>query len=261
MISQDLHWKGIIEDLTQPFIEYFFPNYCHLIDWSKPVVFLDAELTRMFNKITKGKKVADKLLKVHLKSGEPHIFLIHIEVQSQLDTNMCQRMYTMYHRIMDKYDAKVTSLVILAYKHARDKGRYETEFMGSKIIFTYNVYNLIKEIEKGNFDKKNIFSFITRAAYIDIKYESNESKKFLAKTELWREILNQKLISKEKYLLLLNFIEESIRFKDEEYQIKNIDFIKLNEKNKSMGLNELFKLEIEKERPKLKAAISKVSYS
>jgi hypothetical protein len=118
MISLDLLWKGIIEDLVRSFIEYFFPAYCHLIDWSRPVEFLDTELSRMFSRIIKGKKVADKLIKVYLKNGEPHIFLIHVEVQSQHDINMGQRMYTMYHRIMDKYNAKVTSLVILAYRNA-----------------------------------------------------------------------------------------------------------------------------------------------
>lgn len=247
MISKDLLWKGIIEDLTEPFIEYFFPKYCHHIDWAKPVVFLDAELSRMFNKVVKGKKVADKLIKVFLKDGEPHIFLIHVEIQSQSDTNMGHRIYTMYHRIMDKYNAKVTSLVILVYKNAKDTRRYKTDFMGTKIIFTYNVYNLVKEIENSSYDKKNIFSYITRAAYIDIKYEDNESHKFLAKTKLWRELLNQKIISKEKYLLLLNFIDESIRFKDEAYQMKNREFIKSNEKIKNMGLMEILKLERDKE--------------
>jgi uncharacterized membrane protein YqiK len=31
-ISKDLLWKGIVEDLAEPFVRYFFPDYAHLID-------------------------------------------------------------------------------------------------------------------------------------------------------------------------------------------------------------------------------------
>ncbi len=46
-ISKDDLWKGAIEDFIGPFIEYFYPDYVHLIDWTRPIQFLDTELSRI----------------------------------------------------------------------------------------------------------------------------------------------------------------------------------------------------------------------
>ncbi len=96
-ISKDELWKGAIEDCIVPFIHYFYRDYVHLIDWSRKIEFLDTELNNIIRGIGRGKRTADKLVKVHLLNGEEKWFLIHVEVQSQPDNTLNSRMFTMYY--------------------------------------------------------------------------------------------------------------------------------------------------------------------
>jgi hypothetical protein len=46
-ISKDTLWKGIIENLVDDFIRYFFPNYFEEIDFERGFEFLDTELQKL----------------------------------------------------------------------------------------------------------------------------------------------------------------------------------------------------------------------
>jgi hypothetical protein len=47
MISKDILWKGIIKDLFEEFLCYFFSEEIPLIDFSKGFEFLDKELSQI----------------------------------------------------------------------------------------------------------------------------------------------------------------------------------------------------------------------
>jgi predicted transposase YdaD len=254
MISNDLLWKAVIEDFFQPFFEYFFPDYINDVDWTRPVEYLDTELSKLQPKENIGKKVADKLIKVYLKNGDLQWFIIHVEVQGQKDINMAKRMFKLHNRIKDKYEGNVTCLLLLVYDKSEDKGGFEEEYMGTKTVFTYNVHNLVSSIENSEYDKKNIFSFVTRAAYINIKFQNDEAEKFKQKDKLFREFFRQKSFEKSKIRLLLNFINDFIRFTNETYQTKNIELLETYSKTKHMGLQELYEIE----RTELLTKIEKV---
>ena len=44
MISKDILWKGIIEDLFEDFLLFFYSDKVHEIDFDKGFEFLDKEL-------------------------------------------------------------------------------------------------------------------------------------------------------------------------------------------------------------------------
>jgi hypothetical protein len=60
--------------------------------------FLDKELQRITRDATLGRRYADKLVKVYLKTGEEQWVLIHIEIQGKHETKFNQRMY-MYEEV------------------------------------------------------------------------------------------------------------------------------------------------------------------
>lgn len=68
-ISKDTLWKGIIEDLFDDFLLYFFPNWTvQTVDFSKSFQFLDKELDEIYPKPENNqKRYADKLVKVFTK--------------------------------------------------------------------------------------------------------------------------------------------------------------------------------------------------
>jgi hypothetical protein len=75
--------------------------------------FLDKELQQVVRDAELGRRLADKLVKVWRIGGEEAWVLIHVEVQSQEETNFAERMYVYHYRIYDRYKRRVASIAIL----------------------------------------------------------------------------------------------------------------------------------------------------
>ncbi len=56
-----------------------------------------------------GRRLADKLVRVHTLDGSPLMVLIHVEVQGSHETDFSERMYVYNYRIYDKYRCPVVS--------------------------------------------------------------------------------------------------------------------------------------------------------
>lgn len=71
LIDYDTQWKEIIGSLFEDFISFFLPGAYELIDFTKPVEFLEQELHKIISdKYKRGKVINDKLVKLYLKNGE-----------------------------------------------------------------------------------------------------------------------------------------------------------------------------------------------
>ena len=110
--NADILWKEIIKDLFPEFLEFFMPEIYRDVDLSKGYEFLDSELENIAFKIRKGKKIADKLIKVYMKNGEENWLLIHVEVQGYEDEEFAERMFKYFYRIYDEYSKKITAISI-----------------------------------------------------------------------------------------------------------------------------------------------------
>ncbi len=254
-ISKDELWKGAIEDFIIPFIHFFFPKHANEIDWSRAVQFLDTELSRIVVGLKKGKRTADKLVKVYLKNGAEKWFLIHVEVQSQEDKKLQQRMFTMCYRIRDKYNVDVTALAILAYKGAKETGIYKHSFWGTEFTFKFNTYNIIDQVKKELIDNDNFFSLVIKSVYTDIVYGEDEYEKYKQKIIILENFLKRKPTQKE-YQGMMNFILMFVRLNNDLSQ--EIDsFVTTKLKSNNMGISELIKTAYEKEVKKRDKIIAK----
>jgi hypothetical protein len=110
----DSPWKDSLTLYFQAFLALFFPDIHDDIDWSRGFEFLDKELQKIVKKAARGRLYVDKLVKVWRKNGDEAWVLIHIEVQTQRETNFPKRMYRDNTRIADRYDRMVVSLPVLA---------------------------------------------------------------------------------------------------------------------------------------------------
>ncbi len=81
----DSPWKDILERYFAQFMAFFFPEAYADIDWSKGYESLDTELQQIVRDAESGKRLADKLIKVHRRDGVEQIVLIHIEIQGEAD--------------------------------------------------------------------------------------------------------------------------------------------------------------------------------
>ncbi|MBD2773496.1 transposase [Iningainema tapete] len=109
----DNPWKEALSEYFEPFLQFFFPQVHALIDWSKSPQSLDKELQQITPSSDSGLRIVDKLFQVWRKDNQEAWILIHIEVQSQEQSNFAQRMYIYNYRAFDLFLKPVISLAIL----------------------------------------------------------------------------------------------------------------------------------------------------
>ena len=114
----DSPWKEVLERYLSEFMEFFFPSAHEDIDWSQGYGLLDKELKKVVRDAELGRRLVDKLVKVHLKAGAEQWVLVHIEVQGQEDEDLAERMYVYNYRLYDRYRRRVASLCVLADEDA-----------------------------------------------------------------------------------------------------------------------------------------------
>jgi len=109
----DSPWKEALDLYFEDFIAFFFPEAHSDINWQRNYESLDTELQEVVRDAETGRRLADKLVKVWLQSGEETWLLVHIEIQSKADSDFGKRMYVYNHRLFDRYDREVVSLAVL----------------------------------------------------------------------------------------------------------------------------------------------------
>jgi hypothetical protein len=119
MAVYDKTWKEALDKWFEPFVAFFFPIVHRDIDWSRGWQSLDTELRQVTRDAELGERRADKLVKVWRRDGEETWLLIHIEVQSQYESDFPQRMFVYHYRIFDSYNRQVVSLAVLGDDHPK----------------------------------------------------------------------------------------------------------------------------------------------
>jgi hypothetical protein len=113
MAVYDETWKEAMEQWFEPFVAFFFPHVHRDIDWSRGWQSLDTELRQVTRDAELGERRADKLVKVWRRDGAETWLLIHLEVQSQYESDFPRRMFVYHYRIFDHYNRQVVSLAVL----------------------------------------------------------------------------------------------------------------------------------------------------
>ncbi|MGC9505576.1 transposase [Baaleninema sp.] len=141
--NYDQPWKEAIENYLEYFLEFFFPPVHALIDWTRDYQSLDKELQQISPNATSGEREGDKLFQVWQRNGEDAYILIHIEVQSQEDTDFGERMYIYHYRSFDLHK-KVISLAILGDDRPTWRPQnYHYELGGCSVNFVFPIAKLL----------------------------------------------------------------------------------------------------------------------
>lgn len=144
MSEYDSPWKESISLYFREFLNFFYPQIEQDIDWERGFEFLDTELQQIKRETETGRRDADKLVKVWRRSGEEQWVLVHVEVQSQRQSEFSERMYLYHSRIFDRYRRSVVSLGILGDEQPGWRpSRYERELWGCRAILEFPVVKLL----------------------------------------------------------------------------------------------------------------------
>lgn len=255
-ISKDALWKGIIENLIDDFIRYFFPALVDEIDFARGFEFLDTELQKLIPNNPAHNRHADKLIKawfkdeqeVGLLSGAEVWFLIHIEVQGYQDPYFAQRMFECMYRIRDKYQHPVTGLAIYTdWDRTYHYTEFQESFGGSVVNYRFNTYVLRDHPVVELAQDPNPFAAVMEAAWQNLDKPQDDQSLRELKIDLIQR-LKSRNIAREKISLIIDFIRFFLPFTDSEISANfEQDLITINNLNIPMGLREAILEDVKKQ--------------
>jgi hypothetical protein len=199
-------WKDIIEDFTEEFFEFYFPEVHAAIDFTEPVRFLDKELREIVTESEVAGREADKLIEVRLKDGGAEWILVHVEVQGYPDPGFSERMFIYHYRVYDRYRRDIVSLAVLT---DADPGfrptRFRRSLLGCEVTFAFPAVKVI-DYDTDRLDASDSpFALVTRIHLEYLAAGSSGQKRLDARVALTRR-LYQHGFSREQVIRLYRFL-------------------------------------------------------
>jgi Domain of unknown function (DUF4351)/Putative transposase, YhgA-like len=205
----DSPWKDILQTNFKEFMQFFFPTAHNEIDWTKKPEFLDKELQEVVSDAEIGRRFADKLVKLYLNNGEEQWILVHVEVQSQEESDFAARMYTYNYRIYDRYKKSVASLAILGDDNSNWKpSQFGYSLFGCTLNFQFPIVKLLdyqqklSELETDG----NPFATVVMAHLAAINTRSDRNERKVQKLALVQRLYEQGL-EEQDVVNLLAFVD------------------------------------------------------
>jgi len=241
-VDFDSAWKEVVEVMFEPFLEFLFPKIYKAIDFSKKYEFLNKELRKISPYSKTGKRLADVLVKVHLKDSEtPLVLLIHVEVQGYKDPEFMKRMFVYYYRISDQFQEEGLDVISLGVFTDEDENFRPDEYlrkrMGFKLLMKIPVvkildYRLDEKKRTMLANSKNPMALVVRVQLKSFEAKrADVNQRYEFKRDLIRECYKEGYTRKQIHFLL-RFIDWIIQLpKDIEKKLSN-EITKLEEEHK-----------------------------
>lgn len=246
-IERDELWKSALETFFADFLKLFYSKWIDLIDFERPFIFLDKELSKIIPKSESKNRRVDKLVKVFFKNGKDHWFLVHVEIQGQHEEYFPKRMFEYFYRIKDKYNREVTAFALFTYKRKNYPTFYQYEFMGTRLRYEYQNATITNLVKKG-LPPNNVFSYFIEVAFSGLN-PKNDKKDIATLLDIVRR-MTENGISIGDLRFLMRFVNGYIKTKDDDFFNifeKEVNSLYEISKNvKPMGLEELFRTTLEK---------------
>ena len=232
----DAAWKTILEAFEEEIVELLFPEIYPKINWEIKSEALDNELLEIqkdiFSKEEAEKIISDKIIKVKLRDNESKILFIHVEVQSYSSNEniFAERMFIYFYRIWYKFRYKykdssdIVSSAIYTYKGAAGKDKryvYKLPDLDEDILI-YNFRTMdIETLDLNNINDENPLKLVFKIAKKLLTTSANDSEIFLAKLELFNELVNyDKVKTMDQRKALTYFLEYLFLIQDDDLSEK-----------------------------------------
>ncbi len=141
MLDHDRLFKELLGTFFVEFVDLFFPDLADLLERDS-VVFLDKEL---ITDVTAGEKVeADLVVKVRLRTQES-FFLVHIETQSEAQSEFGYRMFRYFARLYEKHRLPIYPIAVFSFTEPKrvEPTLYQIGFPDFPVLqFNYRVVQL-----------------------------------------------------------------------------------------------------------------------
>ncbi len=204
-VDYDGLWKKLIYELFEEFVLFFAAYLYEEINFLKEPEFLQQELFKEIIQERKGKRIADQIVKVFLKSGEEKWILIHIEVQGDMDPDFSKRMFRYYYLIFDKYDRDVVAIALLTDSANRFRpNMYHRSSHGTTVTYEYNMYKFSDQDDSELEQSNNPFAIAVLAGKYANEAKNDAEKRYRFKRKLIRLILQKNDYPREEQHIYLS---------------------------------------------------------
>jgi len=153
---------------------------------------LDKEIEKFINLSGKEKgKRADLLVQVTLKSGDKQVLLLHIEIQSDKDEALAERIHLYWSGLYFQTRQKVVSLVVLADINPNwHPTKAVFEFAGFKTEIEFKTCKLLN-LDLNNPNNSGLAYEIARAQIASLKTRNDPKKRYDQKKSLLLNLYKQ----------------------------------------------------------------------
>ncbi|MBW4444743.1 MAG: Rpn family recombination-promoting nuclease/putative transposase [Plectolyngbya sp. WJT66-NPBG17] len=185
--NYDAPWKEALERYFEPFLAFFFPQIHAEIDWQLSYESLDSEFQQVVRDAEIGKRFVDKLVKVWRRDGQETWVLIHVEIQSQYDSDFAKRMYTYSYRIFDRYNRNVVSLAILGDDQLNWRPQaYHYTLWGCRVGIEFPIVKLLDYESQWDFLEQSLnpYAMLVRAHLLTQKTSGDSEDRLTWKLRL-----------------------------------------------------------------------------
>jgi predicted transposase YdaD len=142
-LGYDQLFKTILEKLLRDFLELFFPEAAARLDF-QTLRFVDKEV---FANVPEGTvREADVIAKLQTREGKPELVLVHIEVQTEPESDFPRRMFEYYSVLRLHYGIPVFPVVVyLRHGPSSRVAEYrESLFEQELLLFRYHTLALAR---------------------------------------------------------------------------------------------------------------------
>lgn len=243
----DSPWKDALMHAFPDFMAFYFPRAAAEIDWSAGYAFLDQELRQVVRDAELGRRRLDVLVRVTTRDGSEHWLYIHIEIQSQRDDELPERLYIYNYRLYDRYRRPIATLVVLADPSPSWKPRgFRTRSLGCQIAMRFPVAKLMDHHDRleALLDDPNPFALVTAAHLLTQQTRGDDAGRYTAKWRLAR-LLYQRHWDRQRIIELFAMIDWMMHLpKDLERQLwQQIETLERNTKMRYVTSVERFGIE------------------
>jgi Domain of unknown function (DUF4351) len=142
--DQDSPWKEVLRQYFPEAITFFFPATANLIDWGRPIEFLDKEFQQISPDAEIGRRYADQLVKVWSLEGQEVFLLLHLEVQAKPEDIFAERLFIYNIRIFELYHHPAISLAILCDSNPDWRpDTYQFNYPDTQLNFKFTAVKLL----------------------------------------------------------------------------------------------------------------------
>ena len=231
-INYDESWKYILTTLFKSGLDFFYNELFVLVDFTKPVEFIESKLTNLDVGDHNNYKNVDKLIKCSLLDGNEQHILLHIEIEANNPYNIAQRMFIYYCALKLKFpNIEIQSLIIyLGEENPINWHLYHYKFMLLEITYKCKYFNIADVKEDDLLKSNNPFAYIVLFNKWLFENKQTMQKRFTITKKLFL-ILKDRKIDLESIKKIFVFINKLVSLTNE--MEKEINII-IDKKHKNM---------------------------